>query len=95
MTILMPGSLAIFESPIVSSSMSKMKGEYSTSMAESRSRDLGDSDMFDFPGSREGEHHDSRVRGGGDSLDELYHGVFDWDRGISVVEVVEVDVIDP
>ena len=31
--ILTPSSLAVFKSPIVSSSISKVKGEYSTSMA--------------------------------------------------------------
>ena len=33
-TILTPSSLAVFKRPMVSSSMSKVKGEYSTWMAE-------------------------------------------------------------
>ena len=55
----MPSSLAVFNSPMVSSSMSKVKGEYSTWMAEmgwmacalrSVEADISESPMcFTFP----------------------------------------------
>jgi len=53
--------------------------------------------MFDLPGSREDERPDFRTRGSVHSLDELGHlgnSIFDWDRRVGTVEVVEVDVID-
>ena len=65
--------------------------------AKSRSRDLRESEVFNLPGSREDECPDLHRRGRIHSLDELSHlsdGVFDWDRGVGTVEVVEVDVVD-
>ena len=65
--------------------------------AKGRSRDLGESEVFDLPGPREDEHPDLWIERDNHSLDEFGHlsdGVFNWDRGVSTVEVVKVDVID-
>ena len=62
--ILTPNSLAVFKSPMVSSSMSKVKGEYSTWIVEMGwtacalrrvEAEILETDIFDLPGSREDE----------------------------------------
>ena len=107
-TILAPSSLAVFKSPIVSSSMSKVKGEYSTSMAAmgwmawARRRveaEISESPMcLTFPALGRMSILVCELGRNSDLLDELGHrsdGVFDRDRGVGTVEVVQVDVIDP
>ena len=66
--------------------------------AKSGSRDFGESEVFDLPGSGTDEDRGLwTVNHENHSLDELGHlsdGVFDGDRGVSVVGVIEVDIID-
>ena len=106
-TILTPSSLAVFRSPTVSSSISKVKGEYSTWIAEMGwtacalrrvEAEISESPRYlIFPALERMSIPICERRGSILSLDELGHlgdGVFDWDRGVGTVEVVEVDVVD-
>ena len=71
---------------------------YGVSPAEGRSRDLGEPDVLDLPGPRTGEHSGFRILYDmHHSLNELSHrsnSVFNRDRDIGTVKVVEVDIID-
>ena len=87
--------------------MSKVKGEYSTCMAEMGwtacalrrvEAEISESPRYlTFPTLEGMSVLICDWRGSIHSLDELGHlsdGVFDWDRGVGTVEVVEVDVVD-
>lgn len=66
--------------------------------AKGRSRDLAESDVFDLSNSATGESVLSITEGNHHSLDELCHrgnSVFNRDRGVSTVGVIEVHVIGP
>jgi len=66
--------------------------------AKGGSRDFESPRYLTFPALEKMSIPLANVGRGGHSLDQLGHlgdGVFDWNRGVSAVEVVEVDVIGP